>query len=224
MTIIKLLFLNVLLFASILFAQTGPVLTIDGGENINAGSFPKDKEVNFNISFKNSGDSDLKVISVVPTCGCSSALASDSILKPGDAGSIKFTFNGHGFGNVTKNLIVNTNESANNYHTLHITMNMIEPVALNPQSIISEGKVGEDINKTATITNSQDKPLDISEITSNSPVIKVTSDKMTLNSGEAASLNINIKIYQDSAINAAVIIKTSEGEYQIPILIDVKAK
>ena len=115
-------------------------------------------------------------------------------------------------------------EACNVHHTLQMKMNMVDPVVLNPQSIISEGKVGDELKKTATITNSFDREISITEISSNSPVVKVTSDKMVLSAGDAASLSINIKIYEDSAINAAIIIKTSEGEFQIPILVDVKAK
>jgi len=70
--------------------------------------------------------------------------------------------------------------------------------------------------------NSMDKEIDITEIISNTPVIKISSDKMALQSGEAASLDISIKIYEESAINAAIIIKTTEGEFQIPVLVDVK--
>jgi len=101
-------------------------------------------------------------------------------------------------------------------------MNMLDPVVLNPQSIMTEGKVGQELEQIATITNSYDKDLDINEITSNTPVIKIQSDKTHLTTGEAASLKISIKIYEESAINAAIIIKTSEGEFQIPVLVEVK--
>ena len=103
-----------------------------------------------------------------------------------------------------------------------MTMNMADPVTLNPGSIITEGKVGDELKQTASILNSFDKTIEITEITSNTPVIKITSDKMSIGSGEAASLNISIKIYEESAINAAIIIKTSEGDFQIPVLVDVK--
>jgi hypothetical protein len=224
MKAIKYLLLVFLLSPAVLLAQTGPVIQFNNGENIQTGSHQRGKEVNYDILFKNAGDSDLKIISVTPTCGCSSALTSDSVIKPGESGSIKFTFNGNGFGPVTKNLIVNTNESANNYHELHMTMNMVDPVVLSPQSIIMDGKVGDEIKKDASMLNSLDKEISITDVSSNSPVVKVTSDKMTLGPGEAAALSINIKVYEESAINAAVIIKTSEGEFQIPILVDVKAK
>ncbi len=206
----------------LILAQSGPKLEIVGGEAINTGSHLRGKEVNYDISFKNSGDQDLKITAVQTTCGCSSALASSDIIKPGESGSIKFTFNGVGFGTVTKAVIISTNEAAGNVHTVQLSMTMTDPVSLNPQSIITEGKVGDELNQTATVLNSLDTEVSITEIVSNTPVIKITSDKMSLMSGETATLNISIKIYEESAINAAIIVRTSVGEFQIPVLVDVK--
>ena len=60
-----------------------------------------------------------------------------------------------------------------------MNMIMVDPVApLIPQSIISSGKVGDELNQAATVTNSFDKEVTITDISSNSPVVKVTSDKM----------------------------------------------
>lgn len=215
--------LAIILFVPLFaFSQSGPKMEVD--ENIDAGNFLKGKEVNYEIKFKNAGDQDLKINGVQTSCGCSSALVSGDLLKPGESGTISFTFNGQGYGQVMKSVIVGTNETENNYHTIHVTMNMVEPITLNPQSIITEGKVGDELTQIATILNSLDHDISISEVTSNTPVIKISSDKMLLHGGEAASLNISIKIYEESAINAAIIIKTSEGEVQIPVLVDVKSK
>ncbi len=220
----KKLILALLFLPFVVFAQIGPKMEVEGGENIAAGKFLRGKEVNYEIKFKNSGDADLKINSVQTSCGCSSALLSSDMIKPGEAGSIKFTFNGQGFGEVMKSVIVTTNEGENYYRTIHVNMNMVDPIAVNPQSIITEGKVGDELKQTATIVNSLDTDVEITEITSNTPVIKITSDKMVLKSGEGASLSISIKIYEESAINAAIIIKTSAGEFQIPVLVDIKPK
>jgi hypothetical protein len=198
-------------------------MEIDEGQNINTGNHLRGKEVIYEIKFKNSGDSDLKITGVQTSCGCSSALISSDNITPGESGSIKFTFNGQGYGMVSKAVTVTTNETSNPSHVIYMTMNMVDPVTLNPQSIITEGKVGDELKQSATLQNSLDKEIDINEITSNTPVIKVESDKMHLTMGETATLNISIKIYEESAINAAVIVKTSEGEFQIPVLVDVKA-
>ncbi|HJY62918.1 MAG TPA: DUF1573 domain-containing protein [Ignavibacteria bacterium] len=222
MIFVKYIFFIAFVF-SLVFSQTGPVMFIEGGADVNTGNHRRGNEVVYEIKFKNTGDSDLKITSVSTSCGCSSALTSSDNIAPGSEGTIKFTFNGQGFGKVTKAVYIVTNETANPNHSINLSMIMIDPVTLNPQSIISEGKVGDELKKTATIFNSDTKDIEITEISSNTPVIKITSDKMHLASGEAASLDILIKIYEESAINAAIIIKTSEGEFQIPVLVDVKA-
>jgi hypothetical protein len=218
----KKLLLTLLFLPIIAFSQSGPKMEVEGGENLTAGNFPRGKEVNYEIKFKNSGDAELKIAGVQTTCGCSSALLSGDVLQPGEAGSIKFTFNGQGFGQVMKSVIVSTNETVQNYHTIHVNMNMVDPVSLTPQSIITEGKVGDELTQTASIMNSSDTEISITDITSNTPVIKITADKMVLKAGEGTTLNIAIKIYEESAINAAIIINTSAGEFQIPVLVDVK--
>lgn len=218
----KKIFIALFLLPMLIFAQTGPKLEVVGGDNINTGSHRKGIEVIYEITFKNVGDQDLKVTGVQTSCGCSSALAGSDAVKPGETGTIKFTFNGQGMGSVSKTVMISTNELPNATHNVQLTMNMADPVTLTPGSIITEGKVGDELKQVATILNSMDKEIDITEITSNTPVIKITSDKMKLLSGEAASLSISIIIYEESAINAAIIIKTSEGEFQIPVLVDVK--
>lgn len=221
MNIYKILVLSFLFLPFVILAQNGPKFEIPEGETINTGNHLRNAEVQYEIKFKNSGDDTLKIVSVSATCGCSSALSSSNVLLPGKEGSIKFTFNGIGMGPVTKSIVVSTNEAQDNTHQINMVMNMVDPVTLTPASIITEGKVGEELNQTATMTNSLDKLISITEVTSNSPVVKVSSDKTEIGSGEAASFNISIKIYEDSPVNAAVIIKTSEGEFQIPILVDV---
>jgi hypothetical protein len=206
----------------LLFAQTGPKFEAIEGDNINTGNHLRGKEVQYEIKFKNSGDADLKIEGVSTSCGCSSALVSSDLLKPGEEGIIKFTFNGHGMGQVQKSVMVSTNENPGTTHTIAVVMNMVDPVTLTPASIITEGNVGDEINQTATILNSFDKSITINEISSNSPVVKVSSDRNEINQGEAASISISIKLYEESPVNAAVFIKTTEGEFQIPIFVDVK--
>jgi hypothetical protein len=222
---LKLIAVLFIIFPVIAFAQTGPHFLVDGGESIQTGTHMRGKEVHYEIRFKNDGDSDLKIVSVSTSCGCSTALASDSIIQPGGSGTINFTFNGNGMGQVAKGVNVYTNEAeGKNVHTMVVSMNMVDPVTINPQSIITEGKVGDELTQTATLTNFYDKPIVISEVTSNSPAVKVTSDKTTIDLRETATITISIKIYEESAVNAAAIIRTDAGEFEIPILVDVKAK
>jgi hypothetical protein len=162
----KKLYLILFLLPVLIMAQTGPKLEIEGGETINTGNHMRGKEVNYEIQFKNSGDADLAISGVSTSCGCSTALVSSNLVKPGESGSVKFTFNGNGFGNVTKSVTINTNETPTAFHTVQLSMNMVEPITLNPQSIMTEGKVGEELKQTATIVNSLDKEVSLLELTS----------------------------------------------------------
>jgi hypothetical protein len=220
----KLLLLFILLTPVMIYAQAGPKFEVEGDQPINTGVHLRNKEVHYDIKFKNAGDEILKIVSVSATCGCSSALSTSDTLQPGEEGLIKFTFNGIGMGPITKSIIVSTNEKENSSHQIDLKMNMVDPVTLNPTSIITQGKVGEEIKQTATITDGLDKPITINEVVSNSPAVKVSSDKMEIASGETATLDISVKLYEDSPVNAAVFIRTSEGEFQIPILVDVLSK
>ncbi len=219
----KTLFIALLLLPMVLFAQTGPKLEVVGGDNINTGTHKRGVPIDYEITIKNVGDQDLLVTNVQTSCGCSSALAGSDAIKPGETGTIKFNYNGQGMGTVTKAVMITTNEPGSSTHNVMMTMTMADPITLNPGSIITEGKVGDELQQSAQVTNYSDKEIDITEITSNTPVIKITSDKMALQSGESASLSISIKIYEESAINAAIIIKTTEGEFQIPVLVDIKS-
>lgn len=221
----KLYLLIFLLLPAFLYAQDGPKFDVgDGSTTINTGSHMRGKEVNYEIPFRNSGNQDLRIISVATSCGCSSALISSDTLKPGESGTIKFTFNGNGYGEVSKNVMVSTNEAeGSNNHSITMVMKMVEPLTLSPASIISSGKVGDEIIQNATILNSLDNEVIITEVTSNSPAVKVSSDKTSINAGETASISISVKLYEESPVNAAVIIKTSAGEFQLPILVDIKS-
>jgi len=219
----KYLFLILLLLPPLpVLAQSGPKFEIPGGETIDLGEHLRGKEVKREIEFRNSGDQDLKIVSVSTTCGCSSALITSDVIKPGETGKISFTFNGNANGTVTKGIAIATNEPTNNMHNISITMTMVEPLSLEPSAIMTAGKVGEELAQIVTLKNLLGKEISITELTSNSPAVKVACDKSALGNGETASIQIAIKIYEDAPVNAAVEIKTSEGDFQIPIFVEVK--
>jgi len=222
---LKLVLLLIFVIPAMVFSQTGPKFSVDGGESINTGTHMRGKEVKYEIKFKNSGDAELKISNVSTSCGCSTALISADVIKPGEDGTISFTFNGNGFGMVSKAVNVITNEAAGlNTHSIVMTMNMVDPVNLTPNSIITEGKVGDEISQKVTVANFFDKDIAINEVSSNSPAVKVSCDKQSIAVGETATIDISIKLYEESDVNAAVTIKTSEGEFQVPVLVTAKAK
>lgn len=222
----KIIFLSLVLTFSCLplYPQDSPKLVIEGGETLNIGSYPQGNEVTYDIKFMNAGKTDLKINSVSTSCGCSSALLSNDVIKPGENGSIKFTYNGLVAGIVSKAVYIQTNETDKPSHTVTITVNMVQPLSLNPTSVIGACVIGEEFTQTIVFSNNSEKEVSISEITSNSPAVKVNSDNVNLPSGSASSIIISVKMFEDSPVNATVTVKTSAGDYYVPILVDAKAK
>nr|HRC89920.1 DUF1573 domain-containing protein [Bacteroidales bacterium] len=84
------------------------------------------KEVEF--KFTNEGKSDLIIRHIRSTCGCTAVNQSSSnIVKPGESGSIKATFNSGSYkGKVTKAIYVYTNDPANSEVILMLNANVKE--------------------------------------------------------------------------------------------------
>jgi mono/diheme cytochrome c family protein len=62
-------------------------------------------------NFKNKGDSPLVIESVSTSCGCTAAVVSDPVIKPGASSQIKAGYDSHGkFGNVQKFIVVHSND------------------------------------------------------------------------------------------------------------------
>lgn len=62
----------------------------------NFGPLNGDKSVTFEFKFKNHGRSDLKILKVQTSCGCTVAASEKNILKPDEKSSIRVTFNPEG--------------------------------------------------------------------------------------------------------------------------------
>ncbi|MGJ1204906.1 DUF1573 domain-containing protein [Sphingobacterium lactis] len=73
------------------------------------GKIPVNKPVSYEYKFSNSGDQPIIISDVQPTCGCSVAEFTKTPVKPGEAGTIKVTFNAAAKGPFTKSFIVKSN-------------------------------------------------------------------------------------------------------------------
>jgi len=73
------------------------------------GKIPAGKPVSYEYKFNNTGDEPIILTDVQPTCGCSVAEFTKTPVKPGDAGTIKVTFNAETKGPFTKSFIVKSN-------------------------------------------------------------------------------------------------------------------
>src|SRR5512143_2649991 len=65
------------------------------------------------ITVKNTGGQDLKILDVKASCGCTAVVISDRLIKPGKEGRLKIGFASYNFtGKVAKDVLLVTNDPA----------------------------------------------------------------------------------------------------------------
>lgn len=79
------------------------------GETHDFGKIPFNKPATHEFTFTNDGTSPIIISEVKPTCGCSVAEFTKTPVKPGEAGSIKVTYDASVKGPFTKSFIVKSN-------------------------------------------------------------------------------------------------------------------
>lgn len=103
-----------------------PVIKFEDLEH-DFGRIIEGETVSYAFNFKNSGKSDLIIADVTTSCGCTVPSYPKAPLRPGEAGTIKVSFNSRGKrGYQTKNILVVANTQPNT------TMIRIKALVVNP--------------------------------------------------------------------------------------------
>lgn len=90
----KALFIIVALFLSMTAYAQKAEIKFDN-TTVDLGKFgPEDVIKQCNFTFKNTGDANLYIHQVIPSCGCTSESFPKHAIKPGESGTIVLTYNG----------------------------------------------------------------------------------------------------------------------------------
>ena len=104
---------------------------------------------------KNEGNADLNIKDIKTSCGCTAAMASSSVIKPGKAGDLRIIFSSKRFnGEVHRQIRFSSNDPQIKYTTLNIKARVKAILEAKPQ-YISFGKIiGQKVaEKTIKIKN-----------------------------------------------------------------------
>ena len=116
-------------------ADVGPIAVVPEA-TYEFGSVSQGAKVEHEFGIKNTGDSDLIIQRIAPSCGCTAAAMSAQAIKPGGQEKIKVTFNTAGFyGDKTKVVSVYTNAREQSTITLKVHGTVIRDVIVNPERI-----------------------------------------------------------------------------------------
>ncbi len=159
--------------AATLAQEAKPQLTFTR-MNHDFGSVDKGKEVSVAYEFKNTGQADLEILSVKPSCGCTSAKPEKQTYTPGESGVIPVTFDSSRFsGTVTKSITVTSNDPENPRQVLKLKGNIEVEVSIRPAGMtfanITRDKT---MSHKLRVTTDKLQQLEISELTSEPEYLK----------------------------------------------------
>ncbi len=150
--------------------------------------------VEIDYTVKNAGDSELRIIEVKPTCGCSSSKLEKNTLAPGEETQITLSFNStHYQGMVTKSAIVISNDPK--MEKARITFSgEVKPIAEVDPLPLNFGTLKENqvVTKTITIKPAIPEKFEIVKTQVKGGHVEVLSCTKTINDGSQYELKIKI--------------------------------
>ena len=178
----------ILTFAVFLLFQTSPAfaeLTVHSTVKVESpvydfGNVASGITVNHEFRVSNSGNSDLVVNKVIPSCGCTAGKMVPEVLEPGESGVIKVSFDTTGFsGRKVKTIRLYTNDPESD--SVLLTMKgqvepdtVVEPRQVFMSDVVKDGK--EIINGAASvkITAREGTSLSIGKVKTFSKYLRLT--------------------------------------------------
>ncbi|MBL8029290.1 MAG: DUF1573 domain-containing protein [Fibrobacteres bacterium] len=148
----------VVLAAAALFAA--PKISFEA-EEVSLGKMIQGEKKTITYVVKNSGDAELDVTDVRPTCGCTSTGKSSFKLKPGEKTTIPFEFNSGNFlGEVHKSVTVRSNDPSRESVSLKFTANIEAIIEIEPHYVSFEAPVNGTLSaQKIFIKNKYDLPI-----------------------------------------------------------------
>lgn len=144
-------------------AIAAPPAIIFGNETCDLGSVIQGEQPNCVFSFTNGGDDELRVLQVEPTCGCTTALLSSSLLRAGEHGGIRVVLDSDNFsGDIVKEVEVRSNDPVRRSVTLRVKA-LVEPeIDFEPRVVTFDNvRAGAVLKQVAILTNRRADPVRI---------------------------------------------------------------
>jgi hypothetical protein len=213
---------GLLLITSVTAAAAAPEMAVDQPA-FDFGSIYQGKKVEHIFTIRNSGDSPLIIKSVRPSCGCTAASITTSVISPGRTGGIKSSFDSTNFtGAVQKSIEVNTNDSRTPTSTLTLKGTVVEEILVNPKQLnLGKVRVNETARASLVLTNKGDKPLKLTSVSSPLPQFVSVVDKKLLKPGESSQISVTIRpVNGDRVLSGFITIRTdhpAKAEILVPV-------
>jgi hypothetical protein len=162
---------------SIFCAAAQPKLKIQGDGTYDWGNVKeKDSPLHAKVKLYSVGTDSLKINTVKPTCGCTTAPLDKNALAPGDSATLDITLNIRGtVGDLHKTIRIECNDPKQKETYLHLRADVNVPIAFSPSRYIAFGQmyVGQEAKRSIKMINKTSERILIKDVKMEPSNIKV---------------------------------------------------
>lgn len=174
---------------SIPLVDAAPVIKFDA-ESFDFGQIYEGEIATHVYKFKNTGNEDLYIKEVIPSCGCTAVLVSSKVIPPNGKGEIKANFQSSGFnGNVKKSIVVTSNDPAHPQTELKLSGFVRKDVEVIP-GVLYFGIIrkGSPLVRETVLKNLSKEPIRITGFKYPSDFLKVKTSAEMIEAGKEAKI------------------------------------
>lgn len=159
------------------------------------GKVEQGDQVNHLFQFTNQGERDLRIESVKTSCGCTAAVISAEVIPPGKEGTISATFDTtRFFGEKVKSISVYSNDPTQPVTTLTLQGEIMVEVAVEPaQLYLGRVRRGEGATQSVELLYDADKPITITNVTVESPLVSVRAEDLEKKGKKGKKLFVTLR-------------------------------
>lgn len=187
-----------------------PRLEFTGSSSFDFGDIYRGQKATHLFTIKNSGNDTLVIKNVSASCGCTAAMALESVIPPQSTAELSVTFNSEGYGGRThKTVTVISNDPVDPSRQVSITANVQTVLEPDPAYLFIHGATVDSVTSSVIkLTNTTAKPVRILSAEANLAELRVEPTKKILKPKEKADLLVSYKPSKDGPAYGEIILKT----------------
>jgi hypothetical protein len=201
-----------LITASATAARAGAASLAFESETCDLGSVIQGERPACVFSFANAGAGELRILEVLPSCGCTTAVPDPAVLRPGERGAVTVVFDSENFaGEIVKEVEVRSNDPRRPAVTLRLR-SLVEPeVEFEPPSVTFDAaRPGTPARQIVMLTNRRAEPVRVLRLAAEpssyrciAPAWEDPSRPLQLESWDRAVIEIHVTPPQSLAMPLA---------------------
>lgn len=207
--------------ASDVKSEKAPKIEIIGGNSYDWGKVKRtDGPLTAKIQVKNVGNDDLKIHSVKPGCGCTTAPISKDLLKPGESTTIDVTLNiSKQSGRVNKGIAITSNDPKNDKLNYMLKAEVIVPLTVFPKSLnFGNFDAGTETISKIVLTNNSDKKIKILGINGAEDIKLNIKEGTIINPKENFTIEAKLNAKMSGVLNKKITIINDSEDAEISFM------